>query len=69
MVRNLMAYFILYVIKIKWIMCDQKKLSVLVCHRGQGSEIRVELNQNFRRSLLCCKEKAAKEIAEAFYQG
>ena len=35
MVRNLRAYFILYVIKIKWIMCDQKELNVIVCHRDQ----------------------------------
>ena len=51
-VRSLRAYFIPYAIKIKWIMCVLKKLNFLICCRGQGSEIRVELNQNFR-SLLC----------------
>ena len=35
-VRSLRAYFMLYVVKIKWIMCVQKKLNVLVCHRDQG---------------------------------
>ena len=34
MVQNQRA--ILYIIKIKWIMCDLKKLNVLVCHRDHG---------------------------------
>ena len=35
MVQNLKAYFILYVIKIKWIICVHEKAELLVCHKEQ----------------------------------
>ena len=36
MVRNLRAYFTLHVIKIKGVMCAQKKLNFLVYHKNEG---------------------------------
>ena len=36
-VRSLTAYFILYVMKIKWKMCAQKKLNFLACYGDQGA--------------------------------
>jgi len=37
LVQYLRTYFILYAIKIKWIMCVQeKKGKLLICHKDQG---------------------------------
>ena len=35
-VRNLRAYFTLYFLKIKGVMCVLRKLNFLVCHKNQG---------------------------------
>ena len=47
MVQNLRAYFILYVITIRCIKCMQEKFGFLAC-----TKTKVDLNQNFRISLL-----------------
>ena len=59
MLQNLRAYFIFYAITIKWIMCVQEKVSFLLCHKTK-----VELKQNFRRSLLIYKYKCTIKIAK-----
>ena len=53
MVENLRAYFILYVITIKWKICVQENID-LSC----VLKTKVKLSQNFRRSLLIYKYKA-----------
>ena len=62
MVQNLRAYFILYVITIKYIKCMQEKRSnFLAC-----TKTKVDLSQNFRRSLIGYNDKAAIKIAGKF---
>jgi len=59
-VQNLGTYFILYVIAIKWIMCVEKRLKFLEC-----TKTKVDLSQNFRRSLLSYKNRVTiKKIAK-----
>ena len=59
MAQNMRAYFTLYVIAIKCIKCMQEKIEFLVC-----TKTKVDLNQNFRRSLLGYEGKAAKNNNE-----
>ena len=53
MVENLRAYFILYVITIKWTICVQENIE-LSC----VLKTKVKLSQNFRISFLIYKYKA-----------
>ena len=53
MLPNLRAYFILCVITVKCIKCMQEKIEFSFV-----TMTRVDLNQNFRRSLLGCDDKA-----------
>ena len=46
-VLNLRAYSILHVVTVKWIMCVQENIELLVCHKTK-----IELIHNFRRFLL-----------------
>ena len=54
MVQNMRAYFILYVITIKCINCMQEKTDF------SCTKTKVDLNQNFRRTLLGYKDKATR---------
>ena len=48
MVRNLSAYFILYVIKTKWIMCAQKKTALSSVSQGsRWSSIKISGDLSF----------------------
>ena len=54
MVQNLRAYFILHVVTVKCIKCMQE-MTEFSC-----TKTKVDLNQNFRRSLLRNKDKATR---------
>ena len=54
MAQSLRVYFILSVITFKCIECMQERLNFVVCTKSK-----VDLNQNFRRSLLGYNDKAA----------
>ena len=58
MVQNLRAYFILYVISIKFIKCAQEKI--------EFAKTNVDLYQNFWRCLFGCKDKIAIKSARKF---
>ena len=57
MVQNLRAYFILYVITIKCTKCMQEKVE-FSCIKVDLDETKVDLDQNFSKSLLGYKDKA-----------
>ena len=64
MVQNLRAYFILYVTTIKCIKRMQEKFEFLVCTKPK-----LDLNQNFRRSLLGYNDQATINKLQENSQG
>ena len=62
--QSLRAYIILYVIKIRWIMCVQKKLSFLACHRDQGGA-----QSKFQEISLLLLRKSSKTDCTNIFSG
>ena len=65
MVQNLRAYFILYVITIKYIKCMQEKRSNFLV----STKTKVDLSQNFRRSLIGYNDKATIKNCRKILRG